>query len=409
MTRHSRHSVTAVLVNTAGAFTVLPATLARVRLNNSRYPYGEASCTFPLPEGETLETFNPRTGLVRLLLDIRESTGDPVQVREITADHGGSMAQLTAAFAGHVSAVSQAYWSPWNDDAIPGSAMRGNFVVVDRTIDHQAHTVTLTGYTDEALLSIYRLVAKQPETSGSNSVRDTVNYALRKIGAALQPGPTDALIEEVGAIVWEPGVTAWDYVRGIAEAAGLVVRCDERRRWTLTRRDARRPETVVLARSTQITEQITLDGDRYADAVVVRYEWTDTAGDKRVRYDTASRSAEPTKVVQVERSTPYPGPGAADYWLKRLSSRGRVFEMDQVSDYSYRPGMQFTASVPATPTALGYLEQIEWILPEATAHITTVDAVDAVEGAIDLFPEGLYIDNLVGMIAGLNPGSELAA
>ncbi len=407
MTRHSQHDLSAS-VSSATGVAVLSPTDVRVQLSEARFPFGQADVTVPIGQ---LDFSNPRAGDARLLLDLRESVGDPVRVSEITADHGGSMAALTAVFGGAVAPVTATYFEPWNDDeTITGSAARLNLVLHGREVDHAAGVVRLTGYTDEALAVVYRLVSTSVETSGSLSVRGTVNFALSKIGAALLPGPVDAVIEEPDAIVWEPGVSAWEYIRNVAEAAGLVVRCDGRRRWTLTRRDDTRPERVVLDRSTGIRERIDVDGEQYADAVVVRYDWTDPAsGESRTRVDTASQRADAVTVKLVERRVPYPGRGAAAYWLKRLAARGRMFDITQVNDYAIRPGMEFTAPVPATPTQVGRIEQIEWTLPAASMTITTAGAADAVDGAIDLYPDGIFINDLVGTINDQHPGSEVAA
>lgn len=410
MTRHSAHDVSASVIAGGVAAVVRPSEVT-VRLSEARYPYGQVDVTIPLPTtAEQLETLNPRTGTARLVLDVRESVGDPVRVGEITADHAGSVAALTAAFAGDIAPMTALYSTPWNDDeTITGSAIRLNLVIVTREVDHLAGTVQLGAYTDEATAAMYRLVSTLPETSGSLSVRATVNFALSKIGAALLPGPVDAVIAEPEAIIWQPGTSAWDYIRGVAEAAGLVVRCDGRRRWTLTRRDEQLPESVVLERATRIVESNDVDTVQTADAVVVRYDWTDsTTGESRTRFDIASIDADTRVVKLIERATPYPGPGAAAYWLARLAGRGRAFAVDQVNDYSIRPGMGFTMPVPLTPTQTGRIETVEWKLPAAVMTITTTGTADAVDGAIDLFTPGLMINDLTGMIAGLHPTQEAA-
>ncbi|WP_144797697.1 hypothetical protein [Microbacterium paludicola] len=411
MTRHSEHAVSVALMNSTGGVITADAITAQVSLSEARFPYGEVTITVPLPtEQEALESTNPRHGDVRLLLDMRESVGDPVRAADVTAEHGGSVESVTTMFAGGITAVTERYFAGWNSDDTRGSALRGNFVVVSREIDHVAGTVTYQARTDEALATAYRLLSTTSETSGSLQVRATVNYALAKIGAVLVPGVADASIDEPDAIVWEPGTSAWDYIRNVAEAAGLVVRCDERRRWTLTRRDAVLDTVVSLNRHIRVRERIDLTGDTFADGIVIRYGWRDAVtGDTRVRYDTASTGAESIKVIRIERDVPYPGPGAAAYWLNRLAARGRVFDIDQVSDYSIRPGTQFTTAVPLTPAQVGHVESVEWALPERVMTITTIGSTDSVDGAIDLFTPGLYIDDLVGFINDLDPSALEAA
>jgi hypothetical protein len=333
---------------------------------------------------------------------MRESVGDPVILSEITTDHTGSVAAMTATYGPALTPakVTVQYFTAWNETEVrPGGAISVNLLLTARGLDHEQQNMTFTAQTDEALAQAYRLVSTTAETSGTLTVRGTVNYALAKVGAVLLSGATDATIVEAEAIIWDPGTSAWDYIRGVAEAAGLVVRCDERRRWTLTPRSENRPESIVLSDFTQAREQIELASGLWADAVVVQYTWNDAAtGDQKVRYDIASDTSSPVVVVEIDRDTPYPGPGAARYWLNRLRGRGRVFELEGVGDYTIRPGMGFTASLPITPAQVGWVEAVSWSLPEDRSSIRTRGSADAVPNAIDLWPVGLKIDQLTGKI-----------
>lgn len=411
MTRHSQHVASARVVAPDGSVTDLGAVAVELNLDESQAPYGGATVTAAMPQdADQLAASDPRTrrGL-RMLLELRESTGDPVTADEITADHGGSIASLTATYGPGVDLVSAAaitttYFVPWNQDADvrPGGAVTADLIITSRQLDHRGHTASWVAQTDEKLAQLYKLIATSTQSSSSLSVRGTVNFALAKIGAVLDDGPTDATIAEADGILWEPGTSAWDYMRGVAEAAGLVVRCDERRRWTLTDRSATRPESVTLDAFTDATERVDLADDTWADAVVVRYEWTDPAtGDVKVRFDTATDTADPIKVVRVDRATPYPGAGAARYWLNRLRARGRVFDLETVGDYTLRPGMGFTGSLPYTPAQIGYLESITWSVPSDRGRITTRGSADAHPNAIDLWPAGLKISQLTGKINAL--------
>ncbi|KZE91176.1 hypothetical protein [Microbacterium sp. TNHR37B] len=408
MTRHSAHTTLARVVTATGRIVDLGDIRTELNLDESQAPYGDAVVEAAMIEDETkLALTDPRVNRgLRLLIELRESTGDPVIASEVTTDYGGDVSAITAAFGPALTPakLTATYFVPWNGvDARPGSVIRANLAVTDREIDHEAQTITFAAATDEVLAQGYSLVSTGTETSGSLSVRDTVNYALGKIGAALQPG-IDATIAEGDAIVWEPGTSAWDYMANVAEASGLVVRCDHRRRWTLTERSAVRPETVVMDNLTSARDVVALDSDLWADAVVVRYQWTVLTGEQRVRYETASDTGDPIKVVTIERSVPYPGKGAARYWLNRLRARGRVLELSRVSDYSLRPGMGVTTALPFSTPQVGYIESVTWRLPEDEATIRTRGSADAVANAIDLWPDGLYIDNLTGVIDALTIG-----
>ena len=405
-TRHSSHTARAWLVDADGTVTDVGEISASLNLDESLSPYGDATVEAVLTGTDVLAATDPLTHRgIRLQLEMVESTGDPVIISEVTADLGGSVAAITAAFGPALTPakITSTYYVPWNSfDVRQGGAIRADLLVTGRDVDYAAERITFTAATDEALLNAYKLVSTTAETSGSLSVRDTVNHALAKVGAVLLPGPDDATIEEPDAIVWTPGVSAWDYARNVAEANGLVVRCDEHRRWTLTERAAVRPEIVVLSAFTAAAERITLDDDLWADSVVVSYSWTDpVTGDSRVAYDVATLGATLVKVVTVDRDTPYPGAGTAKYWLNRLKARGRVFDLEEVGDYTLRPGMGFTASLPDGIAHTGYLEAVTWNAPSDRGTIRTRGAADTIGNAIDLWPVGVKIDQLTGKIDAL--------
>lgn len=405
--RLSRHVAVARLATTDGLVTDIGEVQVSFNLDESQSPYGEAHVTAALfTDAESLARVDPLThrGL-RMQLEMRESVGDGISIAEITADFGGSVSAITAAYTPDITParITADYFTPWNDtDVRDGAAIRANLLVTRRRLDHDSQSMTFAASTDEALLHAYRLIGTAFETSGSTSVRTTVNYALAKIGAALTPGATDATITEADAILWEPGISGWDYVRGAAEAYGLVVRCDERRRWTLTERDAVQPGGVQLTALTAASEEVSLDDATWADAVVIRYSWPDAVtGASRVRYATSSSRTDPIKVVTVERDTAYPGGNPAGYWLKRLKARGRVFDLETVGDYTIRPGIIFTGSLPGQGATVGYIESITWSCPEDRGSIRTRGVADASANAIDLWPTGLKIDQLTGKIDAL--------
>lgn len=403
MTRISKQSTLARVMTGDGAIVDLGDVSAELNLDESQSPYGDATVTFKLPTDEaTLALLDPREqGGLRLLLEFRESVGDPVILSEITADHGGDVSTITAAYGPALTPakVTTQYFTGWNDDETrPGATIRSNLLASAKTAEHSPHSIIISAATDEAMLQAYRLAQTVSSTSGSLSVRDTVNFALSKIGAVLIPGPVDATVADAAAIIWEPGVSGWEYVSNIAEAAGLVVRCDERRRWTLTNRDDT-AGNFTPSRFTEARDVTDITTDLYADGVVVRYDWADpTTGVRMLRFDVATQTEQPFKVVRIDRSVPFPGAGAARYWLRRLAARGRVLELEQVSDYTARPGQAITASLPHTPAQIGYVESVTWRLPEARQSIRTRGTADAVPNAISTWQAGVKINDLVGKI-----------
>lgn len=164
-----------------------------------------------------------------------------------------------------------------------------DLLVRGRVPDWQAGTVTLTLDCDEAQLIEGALVQAGPWVPTDGSVRFIVQHVLSTIGATLQPGFDDAIIDPAAAL-WQPGTTGATYLEPILTAAGLRVYCDELRRWWLVDADSVASGGAAFgpANITGIEDTFDLDSDQaYYDAVIIKYGWTDSAGIDQTVYDTA--------------------------------------------------------------------------------------------------------------------------
>jgi hypothetical protein len=171
------------------------------------------------------------------------------------------------------------------------TSRRFDLLLRGRSMDWATGQVTITLDCDEALLHDAALVQAGDWRPLTGSVRDITAHVLASIGAELQPGTDDGLVDDPAETAWTPGQTGIDYLTPILQAAGLRLYCDEARRWWLVDADSPATGFVALDAGTNITgvtDAFDLDSDdSYFDAVVIGYEWTDTAGDQQRAWDVA--------------------------------------------------------------------------------------------------------------------------
>lgn len=191
------------------------------------------------------------------------------------------------------------------------------------------------------------------------------------------------------ATIWEPGVTAWEYVEPLVQATGLRLYCTEHREWVLEESGTTTDGLITVSEGHNVTEAsdvISLEDDaEHFTGVVVTYRWDDAEGVSQTRYDVAG---EPDKVFTIEYNRPYPGPGAAASILNRAAGRGRTFALDTMSNYTADPGKPLAATLPDTPVQVGYIRAVEWRLPEARMTITSRGLTDTPDTAWIFDPPG---------------------
>jgi hypothetical protein len=208
---------------------------------------------------------------------------------------------------------------------------------------------------------------------------------------AFNPVPPETL-------VWPVGVSGWDFLLPITNAANRRLFCDEDRVWRLVSEEYGLPSVVIapVARTSQGDDEISRDGDLWADGVVVEYEWDDAFGATQKAYDVAGA---PGKVRRVRFERPYPGPGAAAGILSRMTGQGRQQTATILTDYSATPGMETSISLPGTDDQRGRLVAVEFDLHSAFMDITARGLTAVPSGSIDWLSG--TIDALTGTIDGL--------
>lgn len=347
-------------------------------LDESWAPYAQATITCPI-DAVNLELLDPRqTPTPRVTIAATQSFVDSRPLAAVSAAWAGlPLAGVSSQLVGAtVAEISARFGVGYNVEGLrPSTRLNASLGVRRRTVDHLSGTVTLDLASDEALAQDYRLVSTAPVRPVGSSVRGAVQYALAQIGAHLSPGTADGTVS-TEAMTWEPGVSAWDYMSPLVQAAGLRLWCDESRVWRLTDPLAPSGGALALSASTLKVAEESMDRDSdWYDAVVIRYQWTDSAGTTQIRYDVAARGT-PTAVRRVEIDRPYPGPGAAAAMLTRAVGRGRVLAVTAVSNYTVRPGDILSLTLPSTPIQTGLVSRVQWSLDDDTMQARSRDLID---------------------------------
>lgn len=193
------------------------------------------------------------------------------------------------------------------------------------------------------------------------------------------------------ATLWQPGVSAFDYLAPLLTATGMRLFCDEQRVWRLVDSAYNIPGSVRLSEGINLvdgSDEIARNNDgTWFDAVVVKYKWTDFDGATQIKYDAAYMpNYQQCRLIEIEAA--YPGPGAASYILSRSYGRGRVLSLRGISDYSAQPGMEATATLPLSPVQSGGVSAVTWDLGADEMDVETRGLVDTPLTAWNQQPTG---------------------
>jgi hypothetical protein len=359
---------------------------ARVELREARIPYGEAVLVCTLPGAEDRADIDLRTGDLTLDLRLRRDFGRPWSLADLGAAGGNSVAGIGALLdGGNLGTLANLFYRPWNSGQVIGSQRRDlSLLVTRREYDDTARTLTLTAHTLDALLLGDALLDTEPLDPETTDLRTICAGVLTRYGATLTPGDTTATVTEAAATIWQPGDTAFDYLTPMLEAASLRLWCDDSGAWQLTARQSTSPGAASLSATSNMTEHrdvmTRVDTEVWWDAVAIRYQWTDDLGVTQTEYDNAGPTPA-TATLTLTRNTPYPGAGAADGILARAAGRGRVLNIEAVSNYTHAPGQPVTITAPDTPAQTGYIAAVLWRIPEGEAIVTTRGLVDTPDTA----------------------------
>jgi len=166
---------------------------------------------------------------------------------------------------------------------------------------------------------------------------------------------------------WKAGVTAKDFLDPILQGVGLRLWCDELDRWRLTTAGYNQAGVVTARAGQDLYDGSDLasltatqsDGvPLYADAVILRYRWTDFNGNARERVDQAGPSTYLKPYVLEYDDTPFPGGTPAAYLLARLTRRRRAIDATAAMQLHATPGNDVVIDLGQGETAVGYLDSV---------------------------------------------------
>jgi len=327
------HSIT---VDVDGTPVILPVG-GSVTLDDGWAPYIQAEVTCAKPSADVLEALDPRGG-ARVVLTSSRGGGD-----EFTADLG----------------------------------VRSR-VVADGVL-------TLTLASDEAIAQDVSVVfdwGGGPELT----LADQVDRFLWHLGgAALVDHDYDVPREGDTWVFRLPGMNVWETLEPVVQQAGRRLYNDEERLWRLVPASRNDPTVQVwLGREAVITEledSIDLDADLWADAVVIRYEWTDLAGERQQATDVAPANYDGnglTRVRVLDYESPYPGPGAAQHVLNRAQAQGHQLVPEAVNQYQARPGARVIVVRPDGWMA-GFISAVTFSFDDNRMRITPRELIPITE------------------------------
>lgn len=211
-----------------------------------------------------------------------------------------------------------------------------------------------------------------------------------------------ALVDRASDLLtWRAGTSALAFLAPILQALGLRLVCDETRTWTLRNSDYVTAGTLAVRVGVNMVEgsdTITRADSEWCDAAVVIYRWRDLSGVQQERIDSFALTATPSQVRLVERDTPYPGPGFAEYLVRRAQGRGRQVTVTAVSRWEAQAEQYSEYTLVGAPVQVGIISRVEFDLSNDEMTVTSRTA-DTVPGAIDLLTG--VIDALTGVIDAL--------
>ncbi len=229
----------------------------------------------------------------------------------------------------------------------------------------------------------------------------TAGYAYSWTGAA--NGSTSkrtALISRsIDLMRWKAGVSALDFLAPMVQAAGLRLVCDEARVWTLRGENYQAPGSLAYRAGVNLIDsddQISRDEDVWYDGAVVEYTWIASDGTTQTAIDAFALTATPSRVVKLERSTPYPGPGLAAYTVRRAQQRGRAVSVDVMTDWAAHAEQPVQIILDGAPTQIGTVTAVTFDIDAGRMNITA-RTTDTPASAWALIPTGeRWIDSPAG-------------
>lgn len=191
---------------------------------------------------------------------------------------------------------------------------------------------------------------------------------------------TPVIDRDPDTLMWTPGTGGVEFLQPLVQSVGFRVFQDINGTWKLADNDyavagqVRASFGFNLIRATDLISKTATQTDGlplYADAVVLRYQWTDVLGRERTKSDIAAPAGYTKPYIPDVIQAPFPGAGRAAYMLSRLSQRRRQMEVVRTTDFSARAGMDAVINTPDGGTQLGYVDAVSWDLTNDEMTVIT--------------------------------------
>jgi len=411
-----RHALTATIEPLGIPLDVIKGSLS---LDESRAPYAEMKLTAALPTASDMQLIDITTQSLRISGQIRQDFGTIWTLATLTDAGGGSVSTITDFGGVSPSSITNRLFGSWNPRARASQVRPFDLYITERTFDTKERELIIRASSDESLMINDTLVAGQSLDPESVSIPVIVQGVLDRYSATLEAGAASGTVVEQEATLWDPGIRAWDYLDDFLEAASLRVWADEQRKWYLTARQTLAPGNLrITPTNTMLAhlDSMAYDPKAYFDAVVIEYRWNDADNVAQVAYDYAGNTIPRSAFTLRHSNTVYPGPGAAQGLLDRMTGRGRVIDVDAVSRYLATPGQAVTITPPAGFDQNGFLVSVEWKFPEAemtvkSRNLTTRPVTTWLSPLLELFSVSDLTAIGGGSVSDLTaiPGDDLAA
>lgn len=233
------------------------------------------------------------------------------------------------------------------------------------------------------------------------AIPDDAHYLYEWSGTAHASNSTRTPVVERSpeALHWRAGTSGYQFLLPLVQAAGFRLVCNERREWTLRDEHYRDPGGLTYRYGVNVVdvgETLARAAEEWYDAAVFVYMWTDRDGIEQTRTDAFSLTATPTKVIRREIKAAYPGPGRAEYAVRRAQGRGRTVTVTAQATWDEAAEQPLTATLDGTPiqTGISNVVRFDLAMNEVTVTSRTTDTPAA---AWVLIPVGeRWIDSPAG-------------
>lgn len=274
----------------------------------------------------------------------------------------GFLATLNPLVTGFPQSVTSS--TTWQEMAVvvdlasaPLVAQLAIVVEISSAANAQIHYIDDAAITDVYDTDIIRLYP--PYFDGDTPDDTHYSYAWTGVANESTSTRTRLVARDPDALALRPGQLYWDYLDNFIEPAGLRLFCDEARDWYLVDDSSFTVAGSVNATTgTNVTEgrtEASLRSD-WADSVLVTYQWADDEGKTHTQYDLAGSGT--VKMLPVDKSAPYPGPGAAAAILARSIGKGRLQDIKLLTKLSATPGQAIATALASAPEQAGVLSAV---------------------------------------------------